>query len=154
MTKAALLAELLARDFVDWVGDPGDPVDTKPDGTQLYHVPIRMVTGNAATHILQAIYVVDEGGGNEAAYYKDTVPNQKPRASAMTEWMLAAIDADPESYKGIQVHWESERWEMIIFTILVGTPLAQKTYYVRKGHGAKVEIPGFIVGLLGSLLKV
>jgi hypothetical protein len=154
MTKAQLLADLEGRDFIDWVGTP-ELVDTKPDGTKLYHVPIRMVTGNAATHILQPIYVVDEGGGNEAAYYKDTVPNQKPRVSALTEWMLAAIDAEPNNYKGVQVLWVSERWGMVIYSILTGTaPLVQKVYYIRKGAGGPVEISPFDVKLLGSLLKV
>lgn len=155
MTGAQLLADLAARDFVGWVGAPIF-IEEKPDGTKLYHVPVRQEWGYAATYILQPCYVVDEGLPSEEAFYKDTIPNQKPRESALMQWIMQAIDAAPNNFQGVQILWISERWEMVIFCILEGTPLVQKVYYSCKkvNGGAPVEIQNFNPALLGSLQKV
>ena len=154
MTKAQLLADLEGRDFVLSVGTP-ELQETKPEGTKLYLVPTLQNTGDAATYLNVLFFVQDEGGAGEAAFYKDIPPIQKARNTAFEAWMIAQIDAAPNSFKGVQVLWKSERWEMIIYSILTGTtPLTQKVYYIRKNQGAAVEISAFNLSLLASLLKV
>jgi hypothetical protein len=152
MTKADLLAELISFDWCDYVGDPGAPVETKPDGTNWYIVNIRDVSGKTAVYRNVSFYVIDEGGAGESALYKDAEPSEtQNRASALKQWILNAVDANPTNYKGIQILWISERWEMVIYTILTGTPLVQKTFYVRKNNGAPAEIENFNIDLLRSI---
>lgn len=154
MTKAALLTDLQSRDFVLSVGDPVLQ-ETKPDGTIYYIVPTLQSVGDAASYLNVGFYVTQEGEAGEAAFYKDIPPTQKTRNTAFENWMIAQIDTEPNNFKGVQVLWKSERWEMIIYAILTGTtPLTQKVYYVRKGYGSPVEIQNFNFDLIASLLKV
>ncbi len=154
MTKAQLLVDLVGRDFILSVGTP-ELQETKPEGTKLYLVPTLQNTGDAATYLNVLFFVRNEGAAGEAAFYKDISPIQKARNTAFETWMIAAIDAAPNSYRGVQVLWKSERWEMIIFSTLAGTTtLTQKVYYIRKNQGAAVEITPFNPDLLASLLKV
>lgn len=154
MTKQQLLADIISRDYVDWVGTPVVQ-ENKEGNCTLYMVAIRQIIGTAATFMNVQFYVVDEGEATEAAYYKDIPPIQKTRNTAFEDWMIAQIDAAPNSFRGVQVLWKSERWQMIIYATLYGTTtLTQKVYYVRKDQGAPVEITNFNYSLIGSLLKV
>lgn len=153
MNKAALLADLAARSFVLTVGTP-ELLNTMPDGTKYYSVPTLQNAGDAASYLNVQFYVWREGEIDEAAYYKDVPPQQKTRNTAFEEWMIGVIDAAPDSYKGIQIIWKSERWEMIIYSILEGTPLAQHVYYFRTGDPAPVEITNFKLEWITSLLRV
>jgi hypothetical protein len=174
MNKTELLADLAARPYIDEVGTPknvqqtvpeGEPDEGDPipnwDGSMLYHVPIRQLSGIAGGLGLVEFYVIDDGGPGELAYYKDSPPAQRARPSAIKEWIIAAIDGDPNSYKGFSILWASERYDMVVFATLEGTPLLAKYWYVRKGQGAKTQITGtaaeitlYINALRGSLLQV
>ncbi len=154
MTKTELLADLAGRDFVQSVSTP-ELLETKPDGAKWYGVNIREVTGDAGVYRNIQFYVYDEGGAGEEAFYKDSAPGSSARASAFRMWMQDTVDNLPNNFKAIQIHWISERWEMVVYSILAGTnPLSQKTYYIRKGVGASVEIENFDIGLMQSQFDV
>jgi hypothetical protein len=153
LNKSELLSNLLSK---DWIGSVGSPtlLETKPDGSKLYSVNYREKVGNAGVYRNIQFYVVDEGGGGETAFYKDREPMEaNSDQSSLKAWLINAIDNNPNNYKGIQILWASERWEMIIYTILEGTPLVQKTYYFRKGVGSPTEINNFNPELLRSLIR-
>lgn len=155
MNKAQLLTDLSTRDYIKWVGTPVAGANTD-EGSEYYTVKTRQINGNAASYINVEFYVVSGGTGNEAAFYKDIPPAQRSKNLAFYDWMRDQIDINPNNYKGIQVLWVSERWEMVIYNILVtgGGFATQKTYYVRKGQGAAIEISGFNPALMGSIFSL
>jgi len=154
MTKAQLLAALEAKDFVDAVGTP-ELLETKPDGTKWYGVNIREIKGTEGVYRNVYFYVVDEGGGGEVAYFKDEPPSQSVRNRALYEWMQGAIDGAPDNYKAAQIHWVSERYEMVVFSILdtSGADLVWQAYYIRRGGGAKVKITNHEAWRLSSIFN-
>lgn len=175
MTKAELLADLESRPFVDEVGEPQNQQPVVPegepnagsrilnwDGSALYHVPIRQLTGDIQGGLgLVPFYVVHEGESDEFAYYQNEPPRQRARPSALREWMLDQIGSAPNSFRGFAVIWISEEFEMVVYATLGGSPLVAEYWYVRKGHGNPVKITGtaaevanYINALRGSLLVV
>jgi hypothetical protein len=161
MTKAELLVDLAGRDGI--MSLVGDPVDVTPSGdvgvVLWYQQAVWEVRGDAALKKSITFYVLDEGGAGEVAYYKDAEPQTTPNVSpnALYSWMRTAIDADPNSYQAAQIHYVSERWEMVVYSILEddgASGLAWASYYVRRGEGAPVKISNHSPEFLNSLFNV
>lgn len=74
MTKTELLNWLSQQDFCDGVTDGPTLMETKPDGTRWYRVTIREVYENTAICRNLFLYIIDENGINEKAYWKDHEP--------------------------------------------------------------------------------
>jgi len=150
MTEAQLLADLAARDQVDWVGTP-ETAETKPDGTLWRIVNYREVLQDVSNYRNQTYYVVDPGGAGEAAYYKDEAPwKATVRRSQFREWIKGMILANEDDFRGVSVHAFNEETEEIVFTILEisGTApnqtMEQKTVWLKKGSGlGQIPITGF-----------
>ena len=155
MTTAEFLAGLNALDFVDWVGSP-ELLKTKQDGSKWYLVNIRETKGATAVYRNIHYYVIDEGLPGETAFYKDTQPQQQTVQSDLRAWMLLAVDTNPNNYKGIQIHWISERYEMVVYSILIAdaSNLKWQAYYVRKNQGAPVAITNHEASRLSSIFQV
>lgn len=157
MTKAELLADLSGRDGIIWVGTPSQ-TGGAPEGSDatFYEVQVLEAVGNTATAKNVRAIVLDDGGPGEDAYYFEAAPAKRTRPSAMKEWFLSVLDANADNYKGIQMLWYSERYEMAIYAILTanGDDLEQTVYYVRKGGGAPKKIVNFDIDLLASLFNV
>lgn len=154
MTKIEFLADLASKNWCVYVGTP-ELLETKEDGANWYAVNIRDVSGKVGVYRNIHFYVIDEGGTGEAALYKDIEPlESKNTMSDLKQWMINVIDNNPTNYKGIQILWVSERWDMVIYNILTGTPLTQKTFYVRRNNGAPVEIENFNIELLKSIFRI
>lgn len=153
LTKAELLTELNAHDWVISVDTP-TLLETKPNGTKWYIVNFMEQVGNAGVASNIHFYVVDEGEAGENAFYKNAEPAEaKSRQTSLKKWMINAIDTNPNNYKGIQILWISERYNMIIFSILEGSPLEQTVYYVRRGNGSPAIINNFNIELIKSILQ-
>lgn len=152
MTKTELLTDLEAKDFV------GKIVSTElsrslPGNINWYIANLIEIKDNVAVDRSVHFYVVDEGEPTESAFYKDAPPIQNTRQSELHLWIRNIIDNSPDDYKGAQIHWISERWGMIIYSILEGSPLEQHTYYVRRGS-APIEISNFDITLMQSMFNV
>jgi hypothetical protein len=161
MTKAELLADLAARDGIAAL--VLDPVDVTPSGdvgvVAWYDQAVWEIRGDAALKKSIRFYVLDEGEPAEAAYYKDAEPQSAPNVTenALYSWMRSAIDANPDSYQAAQIHYVSERWEMVVYSILEddsASGLEWNTYYIRKGEGAPVQISNHDPKFLHSLFSV
>ena len=94
MTKDQLLADLLSKSFIDYVGTPGDP-ETLPDNTKVYISNCREISSEGVARYRNiAFYVVLEGTSEEAAYYKDvsitpTLPSQEFKNFVRTNYKSA-----------------------------------------------------------------
>ncbi len=159
MTKSELLVNLAARDGVASL--VGDPFDVTPSGdigvVAWYQQCYWEIRGEAALKQSLNFYVLDEGGAGEAAYYKDSEPSgERVHRSALAEWMRDAIDASPNSYAAIQIHWVSERWEMVVYSILEldGSDVQWQSYYIRKGAGTAKKITNHEAWRLSSIASV
>lgn len=160
MTKAELLADLAARDGIDQL--IGAATDVTPSGDvgiiAWYDQAVLEVYGVAAIKKSVRFYVLDEGGPGEAAYYKDGEPQGRPMVERMElfSWMRDVVDADPNSYKGVQIHYVSERWEMVIYSVLetTGGGVEWSTYYVRRGAGAPAKITNHNPAFVQSLFRI
>ena len=160
MTKAELLVDLAAQDGV--LRLLGDPEDTTPSGetagVKWYQQNLIEARGKTALKRTVYFYVFDELEPEEEAYYKEELPEDQKHttASALREWMRAAVDASPDTYKGIQILWLSERWEMVIFAMLdaSGDDLAWQAYYIRKGAGAAKKITNHEAQYIASIFSV
>jgi len=161
MTKIELLVDLATRDGIAAL--VLDPVDVTPSGdvgtVAWYDQAVWEIRGDAALKKSIRFYVLEEGEPGEAAYYKDAEPQTAPNVTpnALYSWMRTVIDADPDAYKGVQVHYVSERWEMVVYSILEGdgaSGLEWSTYYIRKGAGAPVKISNHDPKFLQSLFRV
>lgn len=161
MTKTELLVDLAARDGIDSL--IGVAEDVTPSGdvgvVKWYSQAVWEVRGDAAVKKTITFYVIDEGGAGEVAYYKDAEPQSDPlvRPNALYSWMRDVVDANPNDYKGVQIHFVSERWEMIIYSIFEddgASGLEWNTYYFRKGVGAPVKISNHDPKFLQSLFRV
>lgn len=160
MTKAELLIDLAAQDGV--LRLLGDPEDITPSGetagVKWYIQNLVEARGKTALKRTVHFYVFDQGEPTEDAYYKEHLPEDQKNttASALREWMRDAIDANAENYKGIQILWLSERWQMVIFAKLDadGDNLAWQTYYVRKGYGAAKAITNHDADRIRSIFSV
>jgi hypothetical protein len=154
MNKAALLADLASKYFIENVSAP-TLLETKPNGTKWYQVNINEIVNNVGTFRNVNFYVANEGQGGETAFYQDAPPSQSARLSVLDQWMLDVIDSAPDSFRGFQVLWKSERYGMVIYAILVGTStLTWKYYYARKDITPAVEITGMDLNTLRSILSV
>jgi hypothetical protein len=155
-TKAEFLTALGATDFIEWVGTP-ELLETKPeDATKWYAVNCREVMGGTAVYRNVHFYVVDEGGAGEAAYHKDDQLIQTTKQRELYDWMLLVVDGATNNYKAIQVHWVSERFEMVVYSILIddASDVKWQTYYVRKGHGTAQAITNHESWRLSSQFNV
>ena len=75
MTEQELLAELLAKDWVDgFVGEPQVQGAIKPNDDVWKFINVREVVGKAAIYRNIHYYVIDGGTPDERAYYKDREP--------------------------------------------------------------------------------
>ena len=74
MTKKELLNDLAGQTFVNAIVSEPELHEVKPNGDKWYLVNIREVNGKAAIYRNIHFYVIDEGKGNERAYYKDREP--------------------------------------------------------------------------------
>lgn len=154
MTKIEFLADLASKNWCVYVGTP-ELLETKDDGANWYAVNIRDESGKVGGYQNIHFYVVDEGGAGETALYKDHEPLETQNTiSDLKRWMLDAVDVNPNNYKGIQILWTSERWDMVIYNVLEGSPLEQVTYYIRRGNGAPVVISNFDIELLKSIFRI
>jgi hypothetical protein len=161
MTKSELLVDLLGRDGIAAL--VGDPVVVTPSGDEgvvaWYDQAVWEIRGVVALKKSIRFYVLDEGGPAEAAYYKDAEPQSSPdvRENALHSWMRSAIDANPDDYQAAQIHYVSERWEMVVYSILeddTASGLMWVTYYIRKGGGGAVKISNHDPSFLRSLFQV
>lgn len=154
MTKAELLADLASKEFCDEIFAV-EQTGTHANGTKVYHAQVRDVKGKLAYHRTVPFYVVNEGEDNEVAYYDTNEPiESNTRNKDLYEWMRSAVDANPSNYKGIQIRWLSERYEMVIYSILTGSPLEYKTYYIHRGNGGPQEIPNFEQSMINSVFNI
>jgi hypothetical protein len=154
MTKTELLNDLSSKDWCESVSIPEVKL-VLPNGTIWYAVNILDVSGHTGVARNIDFYVVHQGGPLENAYYKDAEPSEtNNRQSALKQWMFSNVDTNPNNYKGVQLLWMSERWEMVIYSVLEGNPLEQVVYYVRKGQGSPTLINNFDVALLRSLTQI
>jgi hypothetical protein len=161
MTHAELLVDLAARDGIREL--VGIPVDVTPSGdvgvVAWYDQSVWERDEKVGLKKSIRYYVLDEGGPGEDAYYKDAEPQTLPSVTpnALHSWMRDIIDADPDDYKGVQVHYVSERWLMVVFSVLEddgASGLEWQTYYIRKGAGAPVKISNHDPSYLQSLFRV
>lgn len=161
MTKSELLVDLASRDGIGEL--IGDPVDVTPSGdvgiVVWYDQAVWEIRGNAALKKSIRFYVLDEGEPAEAAYYKDSEPQSIPNVeeNALFSWMRSAVDADPNAYKGVQIHAVSERWETVVYSHLEddgSSGLEWSTYYVRKGQGQPVKISNHSREFLQNLFQI
>lgn len=152
MNKQELLFDLEKKEWCAFVEIP-ELLEVKKDGTNWYVVNIRDESDSkVGTYRNVHFYVVDEGGAGEVALYKDQEPDEtQNRVSKLKQWLFIEADNNPDDFKGIQILWLSEKLNMIIYSILDGTPLKQKVFYVRRGHGLRVEIQDFNIELLKSI---
>jgi hypothetical protein len=74
MTRAQLLTKLTGLSFVSGLVGTPTLIETKPNGDKWYMQNVREVVGNVCTYRNIDFYVVDEGAGNELAYYKEQFP--------------------------------------------------------------------------------
>lgn len=142
MNKTQLLTHLSSLPFVAWVGTPIEILsEVKPgSNTKLYRVPYAERMGHTGRFIEVDFYVRNEGLGNELALYAEKAPLPRSRPSAMREWFLDTISANPDNYPGATVVWYSDEFEQMIYSLLVaGVP---KFYYIKRNGGAPTEITG------------
>lgn len=150
MTKAELLADIQSKSWCAKISVP-EVLETKPDGTTWYSANVREQSNGVGGYKNIHFYVSEEGTANESAYYKDTEPVESVSRKATTKkWILKKIDTEPAKYKGVQILWISERWEMVIYSILENVPLEQKTYFVLKAEDKPIEIINFDINLIRS----
>lgn len=118
MTKAELLAQLEAA--YDAVGEPIAQQGTRPaDGSQRYSVQVCEVGGDAAGYRNIMFVVRDEGTASEVALYEQSEPvDETVRRTAFLQWIKSVVTADPDSYKGLIIHWWNEVTEEAVFSKL------------------------------------
>lgn len=156
MNKSQLLADLVARDGV--LALIGDPVDTTPSGdigiVKWYQQGLWHVNGLAAVKQSIIFYVANEGQPGEIAYYKDSEPTfESVKTSELKAWLRAAIDATPKVFAAPQIHWMSERWGMVVYSILEDDGsggLKWQAYYTRKDVVAPIKISNHEASRLSS----
>lgn len=84
MTREQLLMDLLSKGWVDGLVTRPELKEEKPNGDKWYSVNVREIVGNSASYRNIHFYVVAEGTKEEAAYYKDSEP-QQTIATELTE---------------------------------------------------------------------
>jgi hypothetical protein len=161
MTKAELLVDLAGRDGIAAL--VFDPEDVTPSGdvgvVAWYDQAVWEIRGVVALKKSIRFYVLEEGEPAEVAYYKDSEPQTSPSVSPneLYSWMRSIIDANTNDYKGVQICYVSERWEMVVYSILEddsASGLEWNTYYVRRGEGVPVKISNHDPSFLRSLFQV
>lgn len=167
MTEAELLQDLADRADVAWVSDMVKEVADKGEHTgghlaKLCSVEYAQVANQTGGFALCEFYVLNRGEQNETAYYKDAPPRPRARPDDLEQWIIGLKEANPENFKGLTVIAKSERWEQIIYSVLTGTPLVAKYYYVKKASPpVPVEITGtedekrlYIESLMANLVRI
>ena len=161
MTKAELLVDLEGRDGIASL--VGAPVDVTPSGdvgvVAWYDQAVWEVRGDAALKKAIRFYVIDEGGGGEVAYYKDSEPQKVPGVEQhpFYAWMRGIIDAAPDDYQMIMVHSVIERYEMIVYSTLAddgASGLEWSTYYYRKSGDPPTKISNHDSSFLRSVYNL
>lgn len=152
MTKAELLADLAAKDFVSWVSDAPTLVKDDADGFRYYNVRIRETRGGVGGFRQIPFYVVDEGGPAEEAFFQGADPFPTHNTSEFRKWMLDAYQAAPSTYRGLIVHHIDELAETAILSWFAAD-WTRTFYYVERdsdGQGTPLvqDLPGFDLALL------
>lgn len=160
MNKSQLLSDLANR--VGVLSLIGGPVDSTPSGDQgtgliWYQQPLWQVHGKAAVKQVVWFYVLNEGEAGEVAYYKDREPFlDNVEQTDLKAWMVGVVAANPNNYRGIQIHWTSESLGMVIYSVLVDDGaggLKWTTYYVRKNNGSPKLISNHKPEFLNSIVR-
>lgn len=142
MTKAEILADLAAYDFVAkvWPGQAEGPINV--DGTDNlveYRVKYAINAGKAALVLLQRIYVLNDGAGapTEKAFYHEKSPANLAQGRAIREWVLAQKSSNPDNFRGLTVVWVSDTFEELIYSKLVA---GVAKYYHTVKNGATTDL--------------
>ena len=142
MTKTELLQDLSDKPWVDHFIGPEELRDTLVSGAKLYSQKVMDVGVETAVENDIFFFVIAEGEGGERAFYKSASPESEARSSEFYKWLVDTIENNPDNYKGFQIRWISEKFGMIIYSVLEGAgPLDWVTYYVRISGGSPVAPP-------------
>ena len=165
MTKAQLLADLAALDFVDWVGSVGDPSDEFTDNgvnIRTYSVRYAETSGKAGALFDQVFYVINEGQGGETALYKNGTPISRSKGYDMREWIITTKSGNPGNFRGLAVFWMSDLFEEVVYAKLNTSTGAIEYFHTTKGTppttvqltGTIDEILTYIQALQASQIQV
>ena len=130
MDKAALLASLAAKSWVDHVYD--EHLDNEDDGFNYYSVRIRELRGSVGAHRQVKFYVVDDGGAGEVALWQGVEPTPHHNTSEFRKWMFDAYVTNPLNFPGLILHYVDEVGEWAYISYIVSD--AQAQFWVRKGQ--------------------
>ena len=128
MNKAALLADLAAKSWVDEVFT--EELDNEDDGFNYYSVRIRELRGSVGAHRQIKFYVVDDGGPGEVALWQGIEPVPHHNTSEFRKWMFDAYTASPSTFPGLILHYVDEIGEWAYISYIVAG--VQTQFYVER----------------------